>query len=392
MLSSCESMRLLMLDGREDAELILQHLQRSPRATFLKRVGSNPALRHALAQPWDAVLCSDTMGDFGVRTALTIVQQEAGSDLPFFVVTGVLGEEAALDYMELGAHDVVLRGNLGRLLPALDREVQQAKVRAQIRRAEDLLVQSQRLRAMGEMAAGVVHDVRNLLNPVYLNLQLAQRACVAETPDTITRPLEEMKRLILRSVETVDRLRNYGRPVVDALPSRSLDLNALVSEACDVARPRIASRGVPCRLVAELGASPSTHGSPAEVLNALVNLIFNAIDAMPTGGSVTIRTGALDGAPFVSIDDDGPGMPPEIAARVFEPFFTTKGERGTGLGLATVQGCMVQHGGTIGLETIEGRGTRFTLSFPPVAAADAHPGIAASRGSREAAVSCVRLV
>ena len=372
--------------------LVLQHLQRSARAVFLKRVGSSEALRRALRHSWDAILCSDSVRDLGVQTALTIVR-EWGPDLPFIIVTGPLGEEGAVDYMKLGAQDVVVRGKLGRLLPALDRELGQARMRARLRRSEDLLVQSHRLRAIGEMTAGIVHDVRNMLNPIYLNVQLAQRACVPATPDTITDALADTQRLLKRSVETVDRLRDYGRPVLEGAPWRVLDLNALVSEACDVARPRIASGGSPCRLVAELGSLPSTQGFPGDVLGALVNLIFNAIDAMPTGGTITIRTGERDGALFVSIDDDGPGMPRGVAEQVFEPFFTTKGVRGTGLGLAMVQGCMAQHAGGIDLETAEGKGSRFTLSFPRVAEAKPHPGLAvarlASKGSAdEASADC----
>ena len=370
--------RLLMVDGEGDAALVLQHLQRSSRPASFKRVSSNEALRQALEQPWDAVLCSDTVQDLGLQTALTVVR-ELGLDVPFIVVTGPFGEEGAVDYMELGAHDLVSREHLGRLLPALDREIAQARVRAQLRRSEDLLVRSQRLRALGEMATGIIHDVRNLLNPIYLNVQLAQRACDEETPPTITGPLADIHRLIRRSVETVDRLRDYGRPVPAAAPRRALDLNALVSEACDVARPRIAALGSPCRLVAELGSLACTQGFPGDVLSALVNLIFNAIDAMPAGGAITIRTGELDGAPFVSIDDNGPGMPRDVAAQVFEPFFTTKGAGGTGLGLAMVQGCMAQHGGCIELETEEGKGSRFTLSFPRVANVKPHPGLAVAR-------------
>jgi signal transduction histidine kinase len=99
-------------------------------------------------------------------------------------------------------------------------------------------------------------------------------------------------------------------------------------------------------------------------VNALVNLIANAIDAMPAGGTITLRSGEGDGGAWVSVADDGPGMPPEVERRVFEPFFTTKGEAGTGLGLAMVQATMRRHGGTVKLVTEPGQGTTFTLWFP----------------------------
>lgn len=361
-----ESIRLLMVDDQEDDDtgLVLRHLQRAERTVFLKRVGSNGELRAALGEPWDAVLCNDTMPDFGALDALTIVQEQ-GRDLPFIIVTGAVGEGAAVDYMRFGARDVVLRGNLGRLLPALDREIAAAKSRAQLRRSEELLLRSQRLCAVGEMAAGIAHDVRNLLNPIHLNAQLAQRACTSGTPETVSHALADIRRLVLRASATVERVRDYGRPV-EASQGRALDLNALVSEACDVARPRTSSHGIPCRIDVELGSPPGIRGFPGEVLNALVNLLFNAIDAMPSGGVITLRTGALDGEAFVSVDDDGPGMSPDVAEHAFDAFFSTKGEQGTGLGLAAVQGCMMQHGGRIALQTKQGEGCgcRFTLAFP----------------------------
>ena len=357
-----ESLRLLLVDDDVDmVEAVLHLVARSRRVDHALRVESCEGLDRALRQPWDAVLCKDAMPHFDALTALAIVQERA-RDVPFIILTEAVGEEAALDYMRLGAHDVVRRSNLARLAPALARELAEAKVRAQLRRSEELLLRSQRLRAVGEMAAGVAHDVCNLLNPVYLGVQLAQRGCTPETPEDIARALADIKRLIERAVETVERLRDYSKPVGDS-PERSLDLNALVAEACDVARPRIASRGIACRLIEDLGSPPSLRGLPGEVLSALVNLVFNAIDAMPGGGAITLRTGEWDDGAFVSVGDDGPGMPPEVAAHAFDPFFTTKGD-GTGLGLATVQSCMELHGGRIVLDTAQGRGARFTLHFP----------------------------
>jgi len=104
------------------------------------------------------------------------------------------------------------------------------------------------------------------------------------------------------------------------------------------------------------------HGN--EVVGALVNLIVNAADACGERGTVTVRTGRDDGAAWIEVADDGPGMSPEVEARVFEPFFSTKGEQGTGLGLANVFATVQRHGGDVTLVTAPGRGAAFTLSFP----------------------------
>ena len=120
------------------------------------------------------------------------------------------------------------------------------------------------------------------------------------------------------------------------------------------------------RLVLELGAPPKVMGRTADVVNAVVNLVVNAIDALASGGTVTLRTGVEGGASSVSIADDGPGMSADVAEKVFEPFFTTKGDEGTGLGLAMVFACMNRHGGSVQLATEPGAGARFTLRFPPI--------------------------
>ncbi len=358
-----DSLRLLLVNHPEDeAVRVLRHLRRAGRPVFSRRVGSAEALRETLEKPWDAILCGDAGGALDARTALEIVG-EAGCDVPLLVLAGSLGEADAVNCMRLGVRDVVLVGHLGRLLPALDREIAAAKGRARVARSEALLQQSERLRAVGEMTAGVAHDLRNLLNPIHLYVQLAQRGCGSETVGVVETALADISRLVKRSVLTVERLRDYARPVGTAA-SQPLDLNALVSEACDIARPRIAAHGVPGLIVAQLGVHASPTGSSGEVLGAIVNLLFNAIDAMQTAGVVTVRTGATADGAFVSIADDGPGMPSDVAARAFEPFFTTKGAGGTGLGLASVRRCMALHGGGVALETAPGLGTRFTLSFP----------------------------
>ena len=127
-------------------------------------------------------------------------------------------------------------------------------------------------------------------------------------------------------------------------------------------------KGALSRVSEELAPTPQVVAQSGEIVSAILNLVVNAIDAMPSGGTITLRTGQTDTSSWVAVQDDGPGMPPEIERRVFEPFFTTKGEEGTGLGLAMVYACMQRHGGSVALETAPGRGTTFTLSFPKVSA------------------------
>jgi signal transduction histidine kinase len=235
---------------------------------------------------------------------------------------------------------------------------------ADLRASQDVLARTEKLRALGQMAAGVSHDLKNILNPLSLHLQVADRAIVRGELEDARESIKEMKQVVARGVETVERLRSYSRQTKES-KAELIDLARLLREAAGVAKPRMAATGRVLRVVEELGAVPEVLADSGEVVSALVNLVVNAIDAAGTvGKTITLRSGEEKGGAFVEVEDDGPGMPPEVESRVFEPFFTTKGTEGTGLGLAMVYASVQRYGGTITLDTAPGRGTRFRLWFP----------------------------
>lgn len=242
---------------------------------------------------------------------------------------------------------------------------QLARSHAELRASQEALARAEKLRALGQMAAGVSHDLMNILNPLSLHLQIALRAIDRKRPAEAKEGLVEMQGVLARGVETVRTLRDYSRQEREP-KTEVVDLNKLLHEAAAIAKPRMAGRGggALSRFVEELGQPPAVMGRSGEILNALVNLIVNAIDAMPGGGTITLRSGESEGQGWVSVSDDGPGMPPEVESRAFDPFFTTKGEAGTGLGLAMVHATVQRHGGSVKLVTAPGQGTTFTLSFP----------------------------
>ncbi len=236
---------------------------------------------------------------------------------------------------------------------------------AELAASQEMLARSEKLRALGQMAAGVSHDLKNILNPLSLHLQFIERSIdKGKIPDA-KESCTEMKQVLVRGVQTLERLREYSRQSKES-KTELVDLDRLAREAAEIARPRMAAvggRGV--RINQELTGPPQVMAISGEVVSALVNLVVNAIDALAgNGGTVTLRSGESNGGSFVSVEDDGPGMPKDVETRVFEPFFTTKGAEGTGLGLAMVYACMQRHGGTVSLETQPGQGTRFTLWFP----------------------------
>jgi len=236
---------------------------------------------------------------------------------------------------------------------------------AELRATQRALAQAEKLRALGEMAAGVSHDLKNVLNPMSMYVQLAERALASGKTDSVKETLHDMRETIARGLQTIERLRDYARQSPESLAG-VLDLDAIAEEAVAVARPRLAAhkKKIP-RLEIVLGAPPQVTGNKAEILGAVVNLVINAIDALKdVGGMIHVRTGQDDSGPFVQVEDDGPGMTPDIERRVFEPFFTTKGDEGTGLGLAMVYASMQRHAGSVELATAPGKGTTFTLRFP----------------------------
>jgi signal transduction histidine kinase len=239
-----------------------------------------------------------------------------------------------------------------------------ARSHAQLRASQEALARTEKLRALGQMAAGVSHDLNNILNPLSLHLQMAQRKIGQDRPLDAVKHLSEMKQVLTRGVQTIERLRDYSRQSREPR-TELLDLAQLAREAGEIARPRMAARGgAASQIQQELEESAPVRGRSGEIVSALVNLVVNAIDALPGGGVITLRTGRSEGASWVQVADNGPGMPPEVEQRVFEPFFTTKGEEGTGLGLAMVYACMQRHGGSVRLQTAAGEGTVFTLCFP----------------------------
>jgi CheY-like chemotaxis protein len=161
-----------------------------------------------------------------------------------------------------------------------------------------------------------------------------------------------------------------------------VDLNSVVRETAQLTAPRwrdaAQAGGRPISLHIEAAHHPTIEGSPARLRELLTNLIFNAVDALPNGGTIHLRVASEGGLGIVEVTDSGVGMSADVQARVFEPFFTTKGDGGTGLGLAMVFGIVEQHGGTIDVRSAPGDGSTFRMSFPLVnESTEAEPAVAA---------------
>ncbi len=253
-----------------------------------------------------------------------------------------------------------------------------------LRQTQQTVMQQERLRALGQMASGIAHDINNALSPValYAESLLEREAGLSEKGrghlGTIQRAIEDV-------AQTVSRMREFYRQREPQMVLARVDLNRLVDQVVSLTRARWndlpQERGVVINLQTESAPDlPAVMGAESEIRDALTNLIFNAVDAMPEGGRLVLRTRLIaqrasehDGAPadHVSLEvcDTGVGMDEDTRRRCLEPFFTTKGERGTGLGLAMVYGMVQRHSAALEIDSVPGRGTTIRLIFPVATAA-----------------------
>ncbi len=268
-------------------------------------------------------------------------------------------------------------GTLLRLNEDLERQV--AVAVADLKRTQSKIVEQERLRALGQMASGIAHDFNNALSSVlgFSELLLADPDRVVADRERLLRYLGNINTAAKDAASVVRRLREFYRSREDNEVFQSVDLGQLVEQAVALTRPRwkdqAQAAGVTIAVETEVGPVPPTAGNEAELREGLTNLIFNAVDAMPHGGTITIRA-RVDGPgegpegsaarAVLEVTDTGIGMDEETRRRCMEPFFTTKGLQGTGLGLPMVYGIVRRHDGTIEIESEPGKGTTFTIRLP----------------------------
>jgi signal transduction histidine kinase/ActR/RegA family two-component response regulator len=242
-----------------------------------------------------------------------------------------------------------------------------------LRQTQQTVMQQERLRVLGQMASGIAHDINNAISPValYTEMLLEQEPGLSKRTREY---LETAQRAIGDVAHTVSRMREFYRQHEPEMVLSPVEMNVLVQQVVDLTRARwsdmVQQRGIVIELGLELGEDlPAVAGIESEIREALINLVFNAVDSMPEGGKLTIRTKVglspeKTGRLEVEVSDSGVGMDEETRRRCMEPFFTTKGERGTGLGLAMVYGVMRRHRADIEMESATGQGTTVRLRFP----------------------------
>jgi len=217
------------------------------------------------------------------------------------------------------------------------------------------------------MTAGIFHSLNNLFTTLHGRSRLLHHSVEGNraTPAQLAEGLQVIARTVARGSEILQRLRGLTRELAEQ-PVTRVDVNALVRELVSLTDPLIREaqgRSAAIEVRQELGEIPPVVGRPGELLEALVNLIVNAVEAMPKGGVLTLKTAHEAAAVVVQVKDTGTGIPAAIKAQLFAPFFTTKAQ-GTGLGLSVSREIIGRHGGDLALESQEGEGTCFSVRLP----------------------------
>ena len=358
----------------------------------------------------------------GLETFIRVTEAAPGTAL--VVLSGINDVSLAIETVQLGAQDYLVKGRVDNhlLLRAMHYAIERKRAQAELQRAHDALedrvrertaalsqtnaklqaeiaerrkaeatalesnrqlsaalgqlratqqeiIQRERMHALGRMANGIAHDFNNALAPIlgFSELLLLKPETVAD-PKKVRTYVEMIHNSAKDSARVVSRLREFYRYRDEAEIFTPVVINDVVLQAISLTQPRwkdqALAAGVHIDIRTEMGDVPTVPGNDADLRELLVDLIFNAIDAIPKRGTITIRTEVQGRWLVLTVADDGIGMSEEIKARCLEPFFSTKEDQGTGLGLGAVYGIARRHDGEIDIQSEAGRGTSVAVSLP----------------------------
>ena len=372
-----KQLRILWVeDSPADAELEEYDLRKGGLDFVSRRVQTRDELVHAMDhfKP-DLVISDYSLPGMDGMAVLRLVR-ERSTDVPFIFVSGTIGEERAIESLKSGATDYIVKDRLGGFVSKVKRALKEADDLERRKRLEEELRQAQKMEAVGRLAGGVAHDFNNLLTVItgYARLALTR----VPTGDPLSEDIGEVIRASEGAASLTRQLLTFSRRQVVA-PS-VLNLNQTVTEMTKMLKRII---GEDIELVTRLDPDlDNIKADSGQIEQVLMNLVVNARDAMPKGGTLTIETSNMlldesdalrqPEAPagrhvVLTVTDTGTGMTAETKAHLFEPFFTTKEQgKGTGLGLSTVYGIVRQGGGSIEVVSEPDRGALFRIRFPRV--------------------------
>jgi GAF domain-containing protein/CheY-like chemotaxis protein len=388
-IAGTDHVRLLLLD-REGGTLQLGALVGRPMPTDAAAMPLERSYSGRVALGGEALFVADTSVDpanpfaaqdraSGIVTYLGLpvkIRDTVLGVLTFHTPPGRHYSADELSYLGSFADQAAIALDNARLYEDTQRAL------SDLRAMQRKLVQSETLRALGELAGGAAHHLNNLLTVVVGRTQLLRRLV---DEDRLARPLEIIEQAAKDGAEVVRRLQQFAGMRRTAEP-RLVDLGQVVADVLELTRGRwqdaACAQGPSIDVQSRVAPLPALPGDATALREMLTNLVLNAVDALPHGGRLRVVAEPVAGAISLSVTDDGIGMSEEVRLRAHEPFFTTKGVKATGLGLSVAFGIARRHGGELTVQSEEGRGTTVRVTLPLPAAVDAPLGLAPVRPRR----------
>jgi signal transduction histidine kinase len=373
-------LRLLLLeDSPDDEVLVLAALRAAGYAPEHVRVcGAEPMRRVLLEQPWELIISDYCMPGFTARDALRIAEA-SGLDLPFIIVSGTVGEDVAVAAMKAGAHDYVMKDALARLAPSIERELREAKRRSESKRASAAAQQARYEQERAELQnqaksmflANMSHELRTPLNAIIGFSELLEdegkRSLSARHQEFVGHVLGAGRHLLSLITDILDLSKiEAGRM---ELACEAVHLGELFATVEATVAPMAQRQGVLLSFALP-DQPPALWADPLRLKQVLLNLLSNATKFTPRGGAVHVEAREQDSWLEISVVDTGIGIRDSDLPRLFRAFEQVSAGRraspgtGTGLGLALTKQLVELHGGTIGVTSAHGVGSRFTLRLP----------------------------
>jgi two-component system sensor histidine kinase HydH len=323
--------------------------------------GTCAVARVEAAAGFDVALVDLRLPD-GNGTALARELKEQVPDAQVVLLTGYASTESAAAAVRAGAFAYLVKPTPpGDLLLTVDQALRQVRMVAEQRELTRRAQRAEKLAAVGQLAAGLSHEIKNPLNAAALQLTVLERRLkrLPNLPPDMFEPLEIVQGEIKRLAAFLDEFLRFARP--REVARTEVDLVPLAQQVLDLLEAQASAARI--TLEARLEALPRVSVEAERIRQALVNLVLNALQATPAGGWVRV-TARPDGREVVlAVEDTGPGIDETLRDRIFEPFFTTK-DSGSGLGLPLVHSIVQQHGGAIAVERGEAGGARFVIRLP----------------------------
>lgn len=361
---------LIVEDSSNDAHLLVRELKQRGFELEYERVESREAMKQALLlREWDIVLCDYSLPQFNAMAALAVLK-ESGIDIPFLVISGTIDEDTAVSVLKAGADDFIVKGRFARLVPAIERETENARLRRSYREgqtkqeslAENLNLVSAELERFLYTA---FHELRSPLVTIKGFLGLLTEDIQSNRPERVESDIERISRAVDKMNELLSGLLKLSQIGRVSYPYEIVDLQAAARETALRLRDQVSSANANIRIAPDL---PAVYADPTRLQQVLDILIENAIVHSSDGHAASVEVGAQagDGEHVIFVKDNGRGIDPRYHARIFNLFEKLDlATEGTGIGLAIVKRIVEIHGGRVWVESEgENKGSTFYFTLP----------------------------